>query len=110
MTGRKWGKPDANHAAVVEALRKIGASVCDLKAVGGGCPDLVVGYKGICQFMEIKDSAKPPSKQKLTDLQLAWHAAWRGRPVVVVRSPQEAVDAVTEAAYQTKKNPPKSVD
>lgn len=71
-------KVDANHGEIVTALRKVGASVQSLAAVGSGCPDLLVGFRGCNFLIEVKDGAKPPSARKLTDDQTIWHGAWRG--------------------------------
>lgn len=74
---------DANHGAIVDALRAVGASVQSLAKVGEGVPDLVVGFRGANYLLEIKDGDKPPSKQALTPDQVTWHAAWRGQKQVV---------------------------
>ena len=91
---RRAARTDANQAAIVQALRHIGASVELLHAVGGGCPDLLVGYQGEDGTLEAKDENQPPSKRKLRATQARWKAAWQGRPPVLVKSPQEAVDIV----------------
>ena len=80
---RRAAKVDANQRQVVEALRDEGASVQLLHAVGEGCPDLLVGYKGLNMLLEVKDGSKPPSAQKLTPPQEIWHRDWRGHRVVV---------------------------
>ena len=41
---RQAAKVDDNQAAIVEALRSLGASVESLAAVGKGVPDLLVGF------------------------------------------------------------------
>ena len=84
---------DSNQADIVEALRKAGASVQILSAVGQGCPDLAVAYRGVNHFVEIKDRAKPPSARKLTPDQEKWMANWRG-PVYVVDSIAQAFAAI----------------
>jgi hypothetical protein len=71
-------KVDANHGEIVDALRKIGASVQSLAAVGDGCPDLLVGFRGRNLLIEVKDGSKPPSGRKLTAAQSCWHWAWIG--------------------------------
>ena len=43
---RRAAKIDSNHAEIVAALRGIGAYVMSLASVGGGCPDLLVGFRG----------------------------------------------------------------
>ncbi|WP_435170784.1 hypothetical protein [Falsirhodobacter sp. 1013] len=90
---RTAAKVDANQPEIVKALRKAGASVQPLHSVGSGCPDLLVGYRGINLAIEVKDGAKPPSARKLTADQVEWHAGWRGQ-VAVVASVAEAFAAV----------------
>jgi len=85
---------DANQSDVVAALRAIGASVALLHRVGGGVPDLLVGFRGIDGTVEVKDGDKPASERKLRATQIEWHQDWQGRPPVTVESPQEAVDEV----------------
>lgn len=89
---------DANQVAVVAALRAAGASVLHLHAVGSGCPDLLVGIAGRDCLVEVKDGKKIPSKQKLNELQVKFHRSWRGRPVAVITSSEEAVTFVRELA------------
>jgi hypothetical protein len=85
----RHGAQDANAPAIALALRRCGASVLDLHAVGGGCPDLLVGYRGASWLMEVKTAtgAVRPS-------QAAFARDWRGAPVVVVRSAAEALAAI----------------
>ena len=90
---RRAAKTDANQREVVAALRAAGASVQLLHAVGEGCPDLLVGYKGLNMLLEVKDGSKPPSAQKLTPQQEEWHRDWRGHRVVV-NSPEAALTAI----------------
>ncbi len=78
-------RTDANQPAIVKHLRQIpGVSVEILAAVGGGVPDLLVGYRGENYLLEVKDPAKIPSKRRLTDDQEVWHANWRGQAAVVM--------------------------
>jgi hypothetical protein len=87
---RKAAKTDRNQIEIVDALRQIGASVQSLAATGKGCPDLLVGYRGINYLMEIKDGDKVPSARKLTIDQEHWHSLWRGS-VHVVNSTNQAL-------------------
>jgi hypothetical protein len=91
---------DANHGAVVAALRAIGASVCSLARLGDGCPDLLVGLDGVNVLLEVKDGAKPPSARGLTVREQEFIATWRGSIHVVV-SPRDAVAVVTRATRRT---------
>lgn len=75
----KYGKPDANQKQIVSDLLDLGfVTVQDLKAVGGGCPDLLIGIGGRNYLCEIKNGDLPPSSQKLRDSQVDWHRDWRG--------------------------------
>ena len=96
---RRAAKTDANQREVVAALRAAGASVQLLHAVGEGCPDLLVGYKGLNMLLEVKDGSKPPSAQKLTPQQEEWHRDWRGHRVVV-NSPEAALTAIGAIAVR----------
>lgn len=91
---RRQARVDDNQAEIVAALRKIGASVQPLHAVGSGCPDILVGWRGFNTILEIKDGKKPPSARKLTEDQIKWHAEWRGQ-VTVVETVEQAIEAVT---------------
>lgn len=76
-------RTDANQNSIVAALRKIGASVTLLHAVGKGCPDLAVGFRNRSILVEVKDGTKPASRRALTAEQVEWHANWRGEAHVV---------------------------
>ena len=80
---------DQNHAQIVAALRKIGCEVEDLSRVGRGVPDLAVKLRFRLVFMEVKRHGG-----KLNALQSAWHARWAPH-VVVVESPEQAIEAMT---------------
>ena len=79
---------DENQKSIVDALRRVGATVQHLHMVGGGCPDLLVGFKSENYLLEVK---KP--KGKTNDLQNEWHDKWHGF-TFVVRSVEEALDAI----------------
>lgn len=90
---RRAAKIDANQDAIVTALRAAGASVQSIAAVGGGVPDLLVGFRGANLLIECKDGNKPPSARRLTEDQRKWLAAWRGDWTVVL-SPDDALKAI----------------
>lgn len=95
---RRAAKVDRNQAEIVGALRAVGASVQPLHSVGQGCPDLLVGFRGQCFAIEVKDGLLPPSARKLTAAQVEWHGAWRGH-VAVVTSAEEATAAIGVPSY-----------
>ena len=97
MRNRGTGcRTDANHTPVIEALRGIGAFVQSLAAIGCGCPDLLVGYRGRWVLMEIKDGEQIPSKRDLTDDEKRWHksAERGGGQIVIVYSADDARNAM----------------
>ncbi len=85
---RRACKVDLNQAEIVDALRNFGATVKDLSKVGGGFPDLAVGYAGQNHLLEVK-----MPKGKLTPDQVVTHSTWGGR-IRVVRSAEEAIQAI----------------
>ena len=85
---RRAAKVDANQTEIVDALRRVGASVQPLHMVGQGCPDLLVGYFDRNFLLECK-----VGKGKLTDDQKTWHGDWRGQ-AFIVRSPEEALAVI----------------
>lgn len=96
----KYGrKIDANQPEIVKALRAAGCTVEHLHAVGSGCPDLLCAIDGHTFLIEVKDGAKPPSKQALTPDQIVWHQDWKA-PVHIVNSVAGALAVV--ATYKQK--------
>lgn len=87
------GRTDANHTAIVTALRDIGASVVSLADIGGGCPDLLVGYRGVNLLLEVKDGKKSPSARMLTSAEQKFFSEWRGK-VYAVFSEIDAINVV----------------
>lgn len=92
---RRAAKVDANQKEIVEALRDIGCSVLSLAAVGSGCPDLLVGRRGINFLFEVKDGDKPKSKRKLTPDQVKFHAEWNGK-IFIVESVDDAIKIIND--------------
>lgn len=95
---RRAAKVDRNQPEIVDALRRIGADVYSLAAVGNGIPDLLVAFRGETVLLEVKDGLRPPSERQLTDAQIEWHAAWRGGRCVVVSSVDQALAALGVSA------------
>lgn len=91
---RRAGRTDANQSAVVDALRRLGCSVAITSGAGNGLPDIICGWRGINLLIEIKDQDKVPSAKKLTPAEAHFVANWKGRPVKIIESPEEAVNYV----------------
>ena len=80
---RRAARTDSNHAEIIKAARSVGATVVDLSAVGNGCPDAALGYKGKTILIEIKDGSKSPSRRVLTPEQQTFHREWRGHAAII---------------------------
>ena len=70
-------KVDSNQAQIIADLKKIGVSVLNLSRVGGGCPDILVGWQGKNILIEIKTA-----KGDLNDLQIEFFEQWKGQKFV----------------------------
>jgi hypothetical protein len=81
-------KIDANQNEIVDALRAVGASVQSLAKVGGGCPDLLVGWGGKNYLIEVKDGSG------FTPAQKTWHRDWQGK-AHVANNIEEAMTIIT---------------
>jgi hypothetical protein len=89
-------RTDSNQKAIVDALRALGCSVAILSGVGGGVPDLLVGYQGVNYLLEVKNLAG--RGMRLTPAESAWLRDWRGQ-VNVVASLDEALAVVRAASH-----------
>jgi hypothetical protein len=100
---------DASEPNIVAALEAIGCSVVRLDDdKRSGLPDLLVGHRGQSWLIEVKNPEATRSRRRksgeavtgkapqtsLSPAQETWHRGWRGRPALVVRTPQEAIAAV----------------
>lgn len=81
---KRGKRVDGNQAEIVDYFVSQGCSVLDTSALGGGAPDILVGFKGRNVWVEIKTA-----KGRLSRLQRIFHAAWRGQ-VAVLRCPSDA--------------------
>lgn len=113
---------DLNEGPIVDALERAGAAVTRLP--GFGVPDLLVGYNGETFLLEVKNPyshSKTGRKRtdrsdktgvgggELTDRQVRWWTEWRGRPPVIVCTPEEALAAIgADLVHAVKPPPPKA--
>lgn len=84
-------RKDATHAPVVACFRGLGCSWVNLD--GPGAPDGVLGCAGRSHLVEIKpNQSTTRDKRQLAPRasQVAWAASWRGGPVHVVSSVEQA--------------------
>lgn len=75
-------KRDANERALVNLLRRLGASVFLLHQP----VDLLVGYRGRTWLLEVK-----APRGRLTAAQREFLGDWRGSPVVVIRTEDDVL-------------------
>lgn len=98
--GRRASKVDANQSVIVAALRDAGASVEPLHAVGKGVPDLLVGFRNDIWLMEVKSQTAKKRDDGKTIHQVKWHTAWRGKPVAIVRTAEDALRTIGVESYR----------
>ncbi|WP_310619663.1 hypothetical protein [Flexibacterium corallicola] len=94
---RRAAKVDANQSEIVQALRSVGATVTSLAAVGGGVPDLLVGYRRVNHLLEVKRETIQPVEKLLTPDQEEFHKFWRGWLEIVTNADQ-AIELITRRA------------
>lgn len=88
-------RKDANHHSIVDTIRKVGGSVIDISVMGQGAPDLIVMTRKGIQLAEIKNTATSYGRKGLSTRQRKWAELWRGGPVYVLRTDQDAINLVT---------------
>jgi hypothetical protein len=89
-------RTDANHAEILSALRKCGAFVIDTSDSKRAGIDCFVAFRGRLYPIEIKDGAKPASKQQLTESEVDTREGLyiAGVEHYVVRSADEALRVI----------------
>lgn len=85
-------KRDASEAGIVAALRAAGASVIRMDTP----VDLLIGYRGQTHLAEAKTPGTSYGKG-LKASQQAFADAWRGGPVIILRSAEDALALLAEA-------------
>ena len=82
----------------MRAFRKLGLSVADTSRLGGGFPDLAIGWSGVTALVEVKDGKKVPSRRKLTEDEAEFSKTWKGGVHLV-----ESLDDVMIVAARMKR-------
>jgi Holliday junction resolvase len=103
--GMKSNRPcrrDLNQNAIVDAFRKLGAGVIDLSQQGGGCPDLIVSHGGETYLVEVKNPETYYGRSGLSKSQIAWASEWRGGPVYIVYTIEDALAIVERRTEDIK--------
>jgi len=85
---RHANKRDISEPEIVEALEKAGCTVFRMdKPV-----DLLVGRRNTNFLVECKTVRKQGGLDKFTEDQIKFMDSWRGGPVVVLRSAEDAIN------------------
>ena len=89
-------KPDTSQAAIVGALRQVGACVIDMTGDPRIGYDLTVVFRGVVRIVEIKNAGDPPSKRQLTkrEAQRKWDVEQAGGVYYVWESADDALKAI----------------
>lgn len=93
-------RTDKNQQEIVKLLRRIpGVSVFDLSGVGNGCPDVLIGFRGVNILIEIKRG-----RGRKTDPQHLFALTWNGQTAVAHNFEQalSIIFKITDAIYQRK--------
>lgn len=97
---RRAAKVDKSQPEIVRGLRAIGASVVVHQPSEAGEPDLFVGYRGRTYPLECKTPGHRTTGSAREHLaqQQRWRDRWRGEPVQVVETLDQAIRAVQARA------------
>jgi hypothetical protein len=89
---KKYGaKKDANHKEVIAAINQL-CAVHDLSACGYGVPDGLAYIKDGWHLFDIKNPKTSYGRKGLNERQKKWMADWRGGPVYLIHSVEEAIE------------------
>lgn len=91
MAKQYGAKKDANHKEIFEAMRGVGVGVYDLSQLGGGVPDGVAWIANEWRLFEVKNPKTGYGRRGLNPIQKKWLSQWRGGPVYIVRSVEQAL-------------------
>jgi hypothetical protein len=88
----KYGaKKDANHIAIVQVMKQCGVPVYDLSGAGNGVPDCIAWVKNEWRLVEIKNPKTGYGRRGLNPIQQKWIDQWRGGPVFILKSVDDAL-------------------
>lgn len=82
---------DLVHPGIVKELRQCGYSVFETHHIGGGFPDLVVGYGGITTLVELKTPRALQRGAALEQSQKDFIRDWRGATPLVAESTEQII-------------------
>lgn len=86
----KYGaKKDANHNEIMEELRKH-CAVYDMSSAGMGLPDGLAWINNAWHLFDIKNPKTSYGRRGLNNVQKKWLAMWKGGPVYLIYTVEEA--------------------
>jgi hypothetical protein len=88
---------DSNQTEIVRGLRSIGASVTVLSAVGGGCPDLLIGFQEKNILLECKNLEG--RGDRLTPAETEWIKNWKGQ-IAIIFNVEQALAVIQDSDYE----------
>jgi hypothetical protein len=88
---RYGAKKDENHVAIQEAIEAFGIPVYDMSGAGSGVPDCLVWIRESWQLVEIKNPKTAYGRRGLNAIQKVWIDKWRGGPVHILKSVDDAL-------------------
>lgn len=100
---RRAAKRDTNHKEIVDALKRLGADVLDLSAMGCGVPDILTWSRGEWHLCDIKNGETAYGRKGLNPRQTRWAGEWRGGPVYLLYSVDDA-KALVEGRFEALKS------
>lgn len=83
-------KRDKNEPGIIAALELAGATVVILDKP----LDLLVGFEGDTDLLEVKNGNQPPSWQRITPDQSDFFRTWKGKRATVVTTMAQALSAL----------------
>lgn len=87
----KYGtKKDANHNEIFDKLRELCPAVYDLSMHGHGVPDGLAWILEEWRLFEVKNPSTAYGKRGLNAVQKKWLSQWKGGPVYMIYTTEEA--------------------
>lgn len=94
MTRKYGARKDANHSEIVNAFRQLGADLIDMSNMGAGVPDLLVWCQRAWHLVDVKNLQTAYGRRGLNPRQKEWALEWKGGPVYLISSVEQAADLV----------------
>lgn len=91
MARLKYGaKKDANHKEIMDVISRL-VPVIDLSNMGMGVPDGIAEINGTLRLFDIKNAKTGYGRRGLNPRQKRWADDWKGGPVFLIYTVDEAI-------------------